>query len=717
MEAPPRREKPNVWMAFGRSVVRFDRAKMTPWLGVRNTIGLAVPLIAGALLHQMAIGAVMTTGALNVAFTDGDEPYAVRARRMAATSVLVGIAVFAGGAAGHWDGLVVVLTGVWAFAAGMLVALGSPASDLGVISLATLVVYAATPQDPDRAFYAGLLATAGGLVQTACSLALWPFRRYAPERRALSALFHELAKAAALPAQIWEAPPASPQSTRAQHALASLAREHSIQAERFRMLLSQGERLRLNLVALARLRIRLSREVPDGREVEIMDGYFALAESALLSLGNAIQEGKTPAEPVEALREMHALAESLRACACETRVLEALCQDARVQMDAMNGQFDAAHELASNATVAGSQAMSRTELTRPWHLRLAGTMATLRANLTLGSGACRHAIRLAVCVALGETLGRSAGLSRSYWVPMTIAIVLKPDFTATFSRGVLRLAGTFAGLALATGLFHVLTPSRWMEVALTAGFMFLLRSVGSANYGIFVLAVTGLVVLLFAEAGIAPQTVIGVRAVNTVVGGAIALLAYTVWPTWERTQAPEMMAAMVDAYREYFRLVKQSYLSPEAAPQEEMDAVRLAGRLSRSNLEASLDRLLNEPSTPAATVAALTGMLASSHRMVHAMMALEAGLWSSRPAPARLEFRAFANLVEVTLHSLAGALRGAALTREELPDLREAHHALIHSRDGREDAGEGRYALVNIESDRITNSLNTLRDEILDWRG
>ena len=37
---------------------------------------------------------------------------------------------------------------------------------------------------------------------------------------------------------------------------------------------------------------------------------------------------------------------------------------------------------------------------------------------------------------------------------MTIAIVLKPDFTATFSRGVLRLSGTYLGLLVATGLFH-----------------------------------------------------------------------------------------------------------------------------------------------------------------------------------------------------------------------------------------------------------------------
>ncbi len=67
--------------------------------------------------------------------------------------------------------------------------------------------------------------------------------------------------------------------------------------------------------------------------------------------------------------------------------------------------------------------------------------------------------------------------------------------------------------------------------------------------------------------------------------------------------------------------------------------------------------------------------------------------------------------MEITLHSLAGALRGSPLGRSDLPDLREDHHALVHSGDP---AAE-RYALVNVETDRMTNSLKTLRDELLKW--
>jgi hypothetical protein len=105
-------------------------------------------------------------------------------------------------------------------------------------------------------------------------------------------------------------------------------------------------------------------------------------------------------------------------------------------------------------------------------------------------------------------------------------------------------------------------------------------------------------------------------------------------------------------------------------------------------------------------------MLASSHRLIHAVMALEAGL-ASRTAPARLAFVPFANDVELTLYYLASALRGSALDRASLPDLREDHHALIHSVV----SGAERYALVNTETDRIVNSLNTLSEQVLTWTG
>ena len=213
---------------------------------------------------------------------------------------------------------------------------------------------------------------------------------------------------------------------------------------------------------------------------------------------------------------------------------------------------------------AGAARFERREAAQSWRLRLHGTVATLRANLSLDSAACRHAIRLAVCIAVAEALGQRLALTRLYWAPMTVAIVLKPDFGATFTRGALRLAGTFTGLLLATALFHVLPPGVGLEVFLIGLLVFAVRAFGPANYGIAATGITALVVMLVALTGMAPNTVMWARGLNTALGGVVALLAYAIWPTWERTQISEMMARMLDGYRAYFHAIRNAYERPRS---------------------------------------------------------------------------------------------------------------------------------------------------------
>jgi hypothetical protein len=104
-------------------------------------------------------------------------------------------------------------------------------------------------------------------------------------------------------------------------------------------------------------------------------------------------------------------------------------------------------------------------------------------------------------------------------------------------------------------------------------------------------------------------------------------------------------------------------------------------------------------------------MLASSHRFAHAIMALEAGLPSTPPVPARQEVRIFMEDVEKTLALLEQVLTGVRVAGKKFPNLREDHNRIIAAGDPENQ----RYALVNIEADRMTKSLNTLREEILEW--
>ncbi len=706
--------------AFWDTVTRFDRKQLAPIMALRNALGVAVALFAGILLGNPSGGVMAATGALDVAFSDGADPYLHRGRRMLSAAFFVSLAVFAGRLCGANHALTITLEAGCAFAAGILVAVGSTPSDIGAITLVTLIVFSASPaSSPGKALTSGLLALAGGVLQTLFSLALWPVNRYAPESRAVALLYAELARSAESGAPATEAPPATGTILAARSALAGLNTDRSVEAERYLALFSQAERIRLALLTLGRLHVRIGREPETLAEVECLGRALALAGRILKSVGGSLAAGVKGDAHSECLTELRDLADLLReprAHNCSP-ALAAMRADARWQLDALIGQLASAVELAAHASRTGIQEFERREAAQPWSLRLAGVFAVLRANFTLESAAFRHAVRLAVCVAIADTLTRSLGWQRGYWGPMTVAIVLKPDFTTTFTRGVLRLTGTFTGLALATALFYVLNPAVGVQAALLTLFMFLMRWAGPANYGVMVSALTGLVVLLFALSGVPPSQVMAWRALNTVAGGFIALAAYRVWPTWERTQVPEALARQFEAYRAYFQVIRDAYIEPgiESDPAflARLDRVRQAGRLARTTLEASVARLRTEPGVPAERLTALNAILANSHRLIHAMMSMEAGLFRSQPVPARPAFRTFANDADATLYFLAAYLRSTPVHPGDLPDLREDHRALLHSGDHRTE----RYELVNVETDRVTNSLNTLAVEVLHWLG
>ncbi len=711
-QKPPK--PPNQAQAIWRLLTHFDRSKLNPTLALRNTAGVAIPLAVGFALGMPRGGLAMASGALNVSYSDGHDPYPQRAKRMLASTVWCAIAIFLGGITGHRNIEAVFVATAWAFIAGMLVAVGTTAADVGVISLVLLVVYAAQPLTPRQAAEAGLLALGGGLLQTALSIALWPVRRFDPERRALGDLFRELAEIAHKPSEAASAPPATAAATHAQDAIAGLGTDNSVESLRFRALLRQAERIRLSLIMLSRLRLRLQRESAEHPAIEAVGRYLENASEVLRAIGEALFNDKKIGLGADRVILGVALTYQIRAqhgMGSRKAFAEAVLQDTQYQMDALSGQMRAAIDLANNASPEGSEEFQKREKQQPLWLRFSSNIATLHANLNFRSTVFRHALRLTLAVAAGDMLGRDFDWRRSYWIPMTIVLVLKPEFATTFSRGVLRIGGTILGLLLATALFHFLPIHTVMEIVLIGLFTFMVRWVGPANYGVFGVMISALVVLLLTINGVSPKEVIIARGFNTAIGGVLALIAYLAWPTWERSRVGDSLAALLAAYREYFSVVARWYVEKETADTLAMEKARQNSRTARTNLESSLERLAAEPGVTSEQINRVSTMLASSHRFAHAIMALEAGLPLTPPVPARQEFRVFTTDVEKTLALLEEVLTGGKVAEKKFPNLREDHNRLIAAGDPEKQ----RYALVNIEADRMTNSLNTLREEILAW--
>jgi uncharacterized membrane protein YccC len=691
-----------------RALIRFDAQKIVPQIAIRNAIGFTLAVILGTLFVSPSTGVLGALGALNVSFSDGLDPYRSRARRMLVSSLLTGVAVVAGALSGHSNAAAVIVAAAWAFAAGMLVALGTTAADLGVVTIVTVVVFAAKPLPWTEALQAGVAATLGGLIQMALSTFLWPLRRYEPERRILAQIYATLADVAAAPPEGRTAPPMTAQITDAQDALAPLSRDHSVEAERHVFLLAQAERIRLSILNAGRLQRRISRQEGGAEAAAALRKTLGCASAAIRLVSERISNMDTSVNTDEAIAQLTGCLvefEALRASGGSS-FFAALLRDARHQSVALRSQIRAAATAAASNDqyLRGAKISERPADSPPnWRLHFQGYRARLLANLSLDSTVFRHALRMAVCLAIGDMIGRAIALRRTYWIPMTIAIVLKPDFTSTFARGALRIGGTIVGLVFATLLFHAIHTGVSTDIALMAAFTLLLRWAGPANYGVFVFAVSGLVVLLIAVTGVPPADVIAARATNTMLGGMLALAAYAVWPTWERTQTRAALAQMLEAYREYTRAVLGAWQGEDRGA---INPVRLKGRRARSNAQASVERMAGEPGITERQAVALNAILVHSHSFVHAVMAMESHLYRAGREPAPAWIAAFAASVDAALDALISRVRSGPAGGKRLKIDVELPAP-----------GAGGHPIAEAEADRIRVSLRSLAEEISrgDW--
>ncbi len=174
------------------------------------------------------------------------------------------------------------------------------------------------------------------------------------------------------------------------------------------------------------------------------------------------------------------------------------------------------------------------------------------ADRTLGSRDTRDfAVRLVLCMSIAEVARQLLPIERPYWVLLTVAIVLKPDFGSVFTRAVQRAAGTLLGVLIGSVLLSFLPRDGWVVVAMAVG-AGLLPWARGANFGLFSVFQTPVIILLLDLAVPGGPGLVGARLVDTLIGCAIVLVAgYLIWPqTWRAPLDEALRAAVlaIDAF-------------------------------------------------------------------------------------------------------------------------------------------------------------------------
>jgi uncharacterized membrane protein YccC len=214
----------------------------------------------------------------------------------------------------------------------------------------------------------------------------------------------------------------------------------------------------------------------------------------------------------------------------------------------------------------------------------------IRNNLSFQSSTFRHALRLAASTALAGLIASAFHLTRGYWIPITIVVVLKPNFGGTLHRAVQRITGTVAGALLAAFILWFIQDPVWLLVIL-AVLSFATFTLRWANYVAFSMALTPMIMVMLDLAH--PGTVSDsfLRIVHTIIGGALAIVCgYVLFPVWERSKLPAQLA---EAYRTTALFLRALFaLGEERLSVTEM---RKRGGLAVANAVNAGQRLLSEP--------------------------------------------------------------------------------------------------------------------------
>jgi uncharacterized membrane protein YccC len=307
-----------------------------------------------------------------------------------------------------------------------------------------------------------------------------------------------------------------------------------------------------------------------------------------------------------------------------------------------------------------------------WRSRMRERAVYVAEQLVGGRAAWIFTIRLMMCTGVAAVITQVISLTRSYWVVLTVAIVLKPDFGSVFARALQRAIGTIVGAVLGAAILAVVPYGLWLLVPF--GVLAALLPYGRArNFGLSATFLTPLVVLLIDVEEKSGWRLAADRLVDTLLGCVVVLLfGYALWPSSWHADLPSRFADSLRAMGEYMEeSLIMAWASLPGAKAGKADGPAQRSRLRRrvgrslSDLRVEFQRSLSEPSVVSRRATAWWPAVAGMEEVMDAVTTTAVTISRGAPAPSPGSVRQLTAI----LRGLAGAMTvGAApSTPREFP--------------------------------------------------
>jgi uncharacterized membrane protein YccC len=263
--------------------------------------------------------------------------------------------------------------------------------------------------------------------------------------------------------------------------------------------------------------------------------------------------------------------------------------------------------------------------------------STLIENLSFSSTVFRHSLRLTSTILIGFIIGQILPFQNTYWILLTIVVIMRPGYGLTNERTYHRIFGTLVGGAIAFGVLLFI-----QDTAITATLAILAMLLGftytPSNYKIGATFVTIYVVFIYAILTPNINDVVQYRILDTIVGALLSFLANSfIWPSWEFLNVPNYISKAIGANRMYLNQISILYNKKG----EVTTAYRLARKgafVEIGNLMASFQRMIQEPKSKQNKLQQIYKLTVLNHSLLSSLASLGTYIQSHKTTQASAAF-------------------------------------------------------------------------------
>ena len=302
-------------------------------------------------------------------------------------------------------------------------------------------------------------------------------------------------------------------------------------------------------------------------------------------------------------------------------------------------------------------------------------------NFSFNSTLFRHSLRLTVAIIFAFVLGTLLDIRNTYWILLSIIVIMRPNYGLTKERSKDRVIGTLIGALIAIGIVlltqNVIVYSVLAIISLTLSF-----SLIQQNYKSAAALITINIVFVYSLINPNAFQVIQYRVIDTLIGASIAVIAnYTLWPSWEALNLKSVLVDALNKNRKYLIATQELY-HDKKDNELGYKVARKEAFLAISNLNAAFQRLTQDPKSKQKEFKLIYDMVTLNQTMVSAIASIGSFIINHQTTPASKEFDALILRIAHTLQASCSILDTAETTDviSETPiDIDNAQEKLMQS--------------------------------------